>query len=66
GTLEAYNYVIPTYYHPITVTKRDGVKRVEKAYKYMAEGTKREGWWMTYRYQLEVFVNRLKGRTPQT
>ncbi|KAK0470779.1 NAD(P)-binding protein [Armillaria novae-zelandiae] len=66
GTLEVYNYVMPTWYHSITVTKRGGAKRVEKVYKYATKGAKGEDWWMTYRYQLEAFVDRLKGRTPQT
>jgi len=26
---------------------------------------KGEDWWTTYRYQLEAFVDKLKGRTPQ-
>ncbi|KAK0200084.1 NAD(P)-binding protein [Desarmillaria ectypa] len=63
GTLEVYNYVMPTLYHSITVTNRGGAKRVEKAYK---NATKGEDWWLTYRYQLEAFVDQLKGRTPQT
>lgn len=25
-----------------------------------------EEWWTTYRYQLEAFVDRVKGRKPQT
>ncbi|KAK0227402.1 hypothetical protein EDD85DRAFT_776902, partial [Armillaria nabsnona] len=57
GILEAYNCVMPTWYHSITPsTQRDGVKRVEKAYKFAAEGTKGEDWWMTYRYQFEAIV----------
>jgi len=25
-----------------------------------------EDWWTTYRYQLEAFVDRVRGRAPQT
>jgi len=32
----------------------------------MDANVKGEEWWTTYRYQLEAFVDRLKGRTPQT
>lgn len=66
-----YNFVLPTLYHSITVTVKDGKgtkTRVEKVYTF-ADGKmegKGEAWWLTYRYQLEAFVDRLKGRTPQT
>ncbi|KAF8522982.1 NAD(P)-binding protein [Gautieria morchelliformis] len=41
---------------------KDGKKRVEKAYK-PKEGAG-EDWWTTYRYQLEAFVDKVRGRTP--
>jgi predicted dehydrogenase len=76
GEVELYNFIMPTVYHSITVSTRDdssaggkGRKtRVEKVYKF-ADGKmdgKGEEWWTTYRYQLEAFVDRVKGRTPQT
>ncbi|KAG5647499.1 hypothetical protein DXG03_009436 [Asterophora parasitica] len=72
GVIELYNYVLPTVYHSIKVHTKAGGKagkrRVEKAYTF-AEGNlegKGEAWWTTYRYQLEAFVDRVKGRTPQT
>ncbi|KAF8500528.1 NAD(P)-binding protein [Gautieria morchelliformis] len=49
-------------YHSVTVTPKDGKKRVEKAYK-PKEGAG-EDWWTTYRYQLEAFVDKVRGRTP--
>jgi len=63
--MEMYNFILPTLYHSIKVYMRDGTSRVEKVYKF-TDGSKGEEWWMTWRYQLEAFVDRLKGRTPQT
>lgn len=67
GKVEMVNFPLPTFYHSITVTSPDKT-RVEKVYKFAdarLDG-KGEVWWTTYRYQLEAFVDRLKGRTPQT
>lgn len=70
GTLDVFNFVMPTLYHSITVTKKTAKgteKRVEKIYTWAdakLEGPG-EDWWTTYRYQLEEFVNKLKGRTPK-
>lgn len=41
-----------------------------KAYKFKDAGSNLsnlpgEDWWMSYRYQLEAFVNRVKGRSTQ-
>ncbi|KAL0566394.1 hypothetical protein V5O48_015618 [Marasmius crinis-equi] len=71
GSVEIYNYVIPTFYHSITIVSRGGEKkttRTEKVYKPSDAGWdwKGEDWWFTYRYQLEAFMDKLKGRTPQT
>ena len=63
-----FNYPSPTIYHYITVEKRGEKARTEKAYTFpegRMEG-KGEDWWTTYRYQLEAFIDKLKGRTPQT
>ncbi|KAG5634295.1 hypothetical protein H0H81_002506 [Sphagnurus paluster] len=73
GVIEIYNFVLPTIYHSIKVTTKlaagkGSTKRVEKVYTF-EEGKmigKGEAWWTTYRYQLEAFVDRVKGRTPQT
>ncbi|KAF8901951.1 NAD(P)-binding protein [Mucidula mucida] len=64
GEAELFNFVLPTVYHTITV-KKDGQVRKEKAYvPGYKDGVKGKGedWWSTYRYQLETFVDRLKGR----
>ncbi|KAF5364707.1 hypothetical protein D9758_005524 [Tetrapyrgos nigripes] len=71
GSVSLLNYVSPTLYHTITVSKKNGtgtVTRAEKVYTFSdgkMEG-KGEEWWLTYRYMLEAFVDGLKGRTPQT
>ncbi|KAJ7497512.1 NAD(P)-binding protein [Mycena latifolia] len=66
GTIQIFNFMVPSYYHYITITPGSGkARRVEKAYSF--NGTaKGEGWWTTYRYQLEAFVDKIQGRTPQT
>ncbi|GLB41844.1 putative oxidoreductase family, NAD-binding Rossmann fold [Lyophyllum shimeji] len=68
GEIELFNFVMPTLYHSLKVTPKQGKARVEKVYSFAdakMEG-KGEAWWTTYRFQLEAFVDRLKGRTPQT
>ncbi|KAM6497057.1 NAD(P)-binding protein [Amanita muscaria] len=68
GSIEIFNFVMPVIYHSITVQKRGQSIRTEKAYTFeegKMEG-KGEDWWTTYRYQLEAFVDKLRGRTPQT
>lgn len=78
-TITIYNYMGPHAYHRIdvlTITQiknpQDGkvIKTDEnveyiKAYNWPTnqEGRKGEEWWSTYRYQLEAFVDRVKGRT---
>jgi predicted dehydrogenase len=66
GEIELFNYILPTFYHWIRVLSGKGKakQRVEKAYKF-SDGSKGEEWWTTYRYQLEGFVDQVKGRTPR-
>lgn len=69
GSVEMYNFVQPTMYHYITVRPKGEEARTEKAYTFgKGKGVKSEGedWWSTYRYQLEVFVDRVKGRDSGT
>ncbi|EJD07630.1 NAD-binding protein [Fomitiporia mediterranea MF3/22] len=65
GTVETNNYAGPHMYHYITVVPKgdQGKKRVEKAYTF-PDGFG-EPWWSTYRYQLEFFVDKVKGRQPR-
>jgi predicted dehydrogenase len=70
GSVDVFNYLMPTLYHSITVTQKStkGTEtRTEKVYTWAdakLEG-KGEDWWTTYRHQLEGFVDKLKGRTPK-
>ncbi|KAF9500172.1 NAD(P)-binding protein [Pleurotus eryngii] len=76
GEVELYNFPLPTFYHSLTVRKRAAggrvEERVEKVYTFRSGGgsedatPKGEVWWTTYRYQLEAFIDKLKGRMPQT
>lgn len=71
GEVELFNFVLPTLYHWIRVSIRDGARggrrhRIEKVYKFQAGKGKGEDWWTTYRYQLEAFVDKIRGRNPQT
>jgi predicted dehydrogenase len=69
GSLEMFNFIMPSIYHYIRVSKIDGGKKKTTGYKvYKSEDAtaKGEEWWTTYRYQLEAFIDKVKGRTPQT
>lgn len=75
-TVTYYNPIAPSLYHSIVVedkhsiksetqTVRSWVKRkTVKSYDWPDKSDGRQGadWWVTYRYQLEEFVNRVKGR----
>ncbi|KAJ7284898.1 NAD(P)-binding protein [Mycena rebaudengoi] len=65
GTVEIFNFLVPSYYHYIMVSPTKKSRRVEKAYSFKG-AAKGEDWWTTYRYQLEAFVDKIQGRTPQT
>ncbi|KAF9054500.1 hypothetical protein BJ165DRAFT_1439361 [Panaeolus papilionaceus] len=64
GTVEMFNFVLPTLYHSITVKVRGSATRVEKV--YTRRGYKGEDWWTTWRHQLEALVDQIKGREPLT
>ena len=54
-----------------TVIEKWTEKKSHKAYSFKEAGGEFEGmpgedWWMSYRYQLEQFVNRVKGRKTTT
>ncbi|KAH9967538.1 NAD-P-binding protein [Russula dissimulans] len=62
GTVELNNLPGPWIYHYITVesSEREGGplrKRTEKRYGNLG--------WTTYRYQLEAFIDKLRGRNPE-
>ncbi|KAF6764091.1 NAD(P)-binding protein [Ephemerocybe angulata] len=71
GKTDLYNFIGPSWFHTITVTPRSGRARKEKAYVFSGSdgvggGQRGEVWWETYRYQLEAFVDRVKGREVRT
>ncbi|KAI0076155.1 NAD(P)-binding protein [Panus rudis PR-1116 ss-1] len=74
GEMKLYQFVLPTFYHSIEVTLKDEKGKVKKRTETVYspkdlkgyENMKGEDWWTTYRYQLEAFVDKLRGRTPVT
>jgi len=67
GVVHMFNFPMPVIYHYITVTPHGGKKRTEKAYSFLpGSSAKGEVWWSTYRYQLQAFVDKVRGRIPQT
>lgn len=63
-----YNFTMPHLYHYIAVTDRQtGHTSYQKHYSLGPKwGVRSRGepWWSTYRYQLEAFVDKLRGREP--
>jgi predicted dehydrogenase len=62
GSVELNNFVGPWIYHQITIesSEEEGgplQKRTEQRYGNLG--------WTTYRYQLEAFVDKLRGRDPE-
>ncbi|KAF7370355.1 NAD(P)-binding protein [Mycena sanguinolenta] len=53
GSVEIFNFLIPHFYHSITVSPTGKPRRIEKAYSFKD-------------INLEAFVDKVKGRTPQT
>jgi len=64
GKVSLDNFVLPTLFHKIQVTPTNGKNRTERAYTFK-DGTG-EDWWLTYRYQLDAFIDKIKGREPKT
>jgi len=75
-TVTMWNPMGPFFWHRIDVVEQHTIRTVadkklvktwekkesKKGYKWAEEGKKGEEWWTTYRYQLEAFVDRVKGR----
>lgn len=63
-----YNFTMPHLYHYIAITDRHtGHTSYQKHYNLGPKwGVRSRGepWWSTYRYQLEAFVDKLRGREP--
>ncbi|KAF8317869.1 NAD(P)-binding protein [Clavulina sp. PMI_390] len=76
GSLSYNNYMAPNLFHTITVTSKTTAAngKVKETHEYIKAYTfqeldptiKGESWWSNYRYQLEAFVDKIRGRTPQT
>lgn len=63
GSVEINNYVMPVFYHTITVRIRGGPTSTEKVYKdKSSEGVE---WRTTHMYQLAAFVDKIRGRKPK-
>ncbi|KAI0367770.1 NAD-P-binding protein [Pilatotrama ljubarskyi] len=62
GDIKFFNFVLPTAYHYIKIQPKHGPGRTEKVYRY-ADG-RGDKSWTTYRYQLEAFVAKVRGKTP--
>jgi len=62
-----YNAMMPHVYHYIQITEKDtGHTSYEKHYTGGPQWGDDRGkpYWTTYRYQLEAFVDRIKGKRP--
>ncbi|KAI0749758.1 NAD binding Rossmann fold oxidoreductase [Daedaleopsis nitida] len=61
-----YNFMMPHLYHYITIyDKRTKQTTTKKFYSGGPQwGQRGETWWSTYRYQLEAFVDKVRGREP--
>ncbi|KLJ07904.1 hypothetical protein EMPG_16617 [Blastomyces silverae] len=57
---------MPHMFHYVEVTdKRTRQKHTQKHYNFGPEwGARSEPWWSTYRYQLEVFIDKISGKEP--
>lgn len=71
ATIYFFNFMMPHLYHYITVTnKKTGTTETFKHYHASASGiptkwgSRGEPWWSTYRYQLEAFVDKVRGKEP--
>ncbi|KAI0822503.1 NAD binding oxidoreductase [Trametes gibbosa] len=66
ATIYFYNFMMPHLYHYIQIhDKRTGATHTEKYYTGgPLWGARGESWWSTYRYQLEAFVDKVRGRAP--
>ncbi|GLB41493.1 putative NAD binding Rossmann fold oxidoreductase [Lyophyllum shimeji] len=65
-TIYFYNAMMPHIYHYIAITdKATGRTTYEKQYKGGPQWKDTgETYWSTYRYQLEAFVDKVRGREP--
>ncbi|WWD18862.1 hypothetical protein CI109_103317 [Kwoniella shandongensis] len=67
ATIYYYNFMMPHIYHYIAITdKVTGHVTYQKHYNYGPKWKEiGEPYWSTYRYQLEAFVDAVRGRKPK-
>jgi len=58
--------MMPHIYHYIAITNKEkGATSHQKHYSFGPQwGANSEPFWSTYRYQLEAFVDQIRGRRP--
>lgn len=61
-----YNFMMPHLYHYISIYDKVSKETTYlKAYKGgPLWGTRGESWWSTYRWQLEAFIDKIRGKDP--
>jgi len=66
ATFYYYNFMMPHLYHYISITdKRTGKTTYQKFYLDGSPSSMMgQPWWSTYRWQLEAFVDKFRGREP--
>jgi hypothetical protein len=66
ATIYYYNFMMPHLYMYVAITdKTTGSTTYQKHYNYGPKWkTTGETWWSTYRYMLEAFVDKCKGKEP--
>ncbi|KAG8772896.1 hypothetical protein FRC15_002405 [Serendipita sp. 397] len=65
GKIILDGFPLPTMLHSLTIVETNQPKRSETCHRFQGEGAIGEEWWSTYRYQLEAFVDKVRGREPQ-
>jgi hypothetical protein len=65
GEVELNNFVGPSFYHSITVKRKDARGNVTTTTEKAYVGERGDASWTTYRHQLEAFVDKVRGRQPQ-
>ncbi|KAF8153222.1 NAD(P)-binding protein [Crassisporium funariophilum] len=65
GTVTMRYFMISHIFHTITVEKRGGETRVEKAYQFTEGRAQGEVWWTSFMHQLGAFVDVVHKREPR-
>ncbi|EJT98785.1 NAD binding Rossmann fold oxidoreductase [Dacryopinax primogenitus] len=64
ATLYFYNFTLPHLYHYIAITDKKFGKRTYKQFYQNHSAWSQHGkyWWSSYRWQIEAFVDKIRGR----